>query len=230
MQITIEENPIPKLRARFCRIGGNVKTYDSQSKQVANTKNKMIQILNNICNHDNKKLLLEVYKLKDDVALNINILFYLPIPKSFTIRDQNLCLWGVKSVISKPDIDNLAKYYLDCMNGLLFQDDKQIISLKCLKKYSNKPRVVIDIDISEKHVGYRLSAMAILKSTNPKKIVELIISFSKFYGNIYSVEQCEDSIVENSSDICIALAEFLEESFDTLNTIKKSIDKELKNV
>lgn len=35
----------------------------------------------------------------------------------------------------KPDLDNLVKYYLDCMNGIVFADDKQIVELAASKEY-----------------------------------------------------------------------------------------------
>lgn len=50
--------------------------------------------------------------------------------------------------IKKPDIDNYAKLYIDCMNGLLFADDAQITELKLKKEYSEvgEPCVIIEIE------------------------------------------------------------------------------------
>jgi Holliday junction resolvase RusA-like endonuclease len=36
----------------------------------------------------------------------------------------------------KPDIDNIAKTYLDAMNGVIFKDDTQVIDLHVKKLYS----------------------------------------------------------------------------------------------
>ena len=35
-----------------------------------------------------------------------------------------------------PDIDNLAKFVLDAMNGVFYKDDKQICQLHCSKNYT----------------------------------------------------------------------------------------------
>ena len=45
----------------------------------------------------------------------------------------------------KPDIDNMAKYYLDVMNDLVYVDDRMITELWCEKLYSVKPKVEIII-------------------------------------------------------------------------------------
>lgn len=34
---------------------------------------------------------------------------------------------------SRSDIDNLAKFVLDSLNGLLYADDRQVVSLKAMK-------------------------------------------------------------------------------------------------
>jgi Holliday junction resolvase RusA-like endonuclease len=43
----------------------------------------------------------------------------------------------------KPDIDNIAKTYLDAMNGVIFVDDTQVIDLHVKKLYS----VVAGVDV-----------------------------------------------------------------------------------
>jgi Holliday junction resolvase RusA-like endonuclease len=34
---------------------------------------------------------------------------------------------------SKTDVDNLAKFVLDSLNGILYEDDRQVVSLKAVK-------------------------------------------------------------------------------------------------
>jgi Holliday junction resolvase RusA-like endonuclease len=50
-----------------------------------------------------------------------------------------------KSVITKPDCDNIAKFYLDVLNGIAYDDDRQVSCLWCRKIYSDNPRVEIQI-------------------------------------------------------------------------------------
>jgi Holliday junction resolvase RusA-like endonuclease len=38
--------------------------------------------------------------------------------------------------MTKPDIDNLAKFYMDCLTGSVIQDDCQVFSLTLNKVYA----------------------------------------------------------------------------------------------
>ena len=44
-----------------------------------------------------------------------------------------------------PDLDNLIKFPLDVMNGEVWLDDKQIISILAFKHYAEVPRTEITI-------------------------------------------------------------------------------------
>jgi hypothetical protein len=48
----------------------------------------------------------------------------------------------------KPDIDNIAKTYLDAMNGVIFVDDTQVVELHVKKVYAEKPGV--DVMVMER--------------------------------------------------------------------------------
>ena len=43
----------------------------------------------------------------------------------------------------KPDCDNIAKIICDALNGVAYDDDKQIVALKVTKIYSAEPRVLV---------------------------------------------------------------------------------------
>lgn len=45
----------------------------------------------------------------------------------------------------KPDLDNLVKWTLDCMTGICFIDDSQVIAIEASKRYSTNPNTVIEI-------------------------------------------------------------------------------------
>ena len=45
----------------------------------------------------------------------------------------------------KPDLDNIAKAVLDGLNGLAFDDDKQVVSLKVSKRYDHEARIEVEI-------------------------------------------------------------------------------------
>ncbi len=42
----------------------------------------------------------------------------------------------------KPDFDNVAKLYCDALNGLIREDDKQIVDGRCMKVYGQQPGVL----------------------------------------------------------------------------------------
>lgn len=81
----------------------------------------------------------------------IEMRFYMPKLKSYAKRLLNT------PFDKKPDIDNLVKYYLDVMNDLIFNDDRQVTELWCEKIYSDTPKVEITItpkggDMINEHV------------------------------------------------------------------------------
>lgn len=49
----------------------------------------------------------------------------------------------------KPDIDNVIKVIADALNGVAYDDDKQIIDVSARKVYSETPRVDVRIRIIE---------------------------------------------------------------------------------
>ena len=50
---------------------------------------------------------------------------------------------GMLVPAKKPDIDNFSKLILDCLTGILYQDDAQVVDLFCSKRYSENPGVSI---------------------------------------------------------------------------------------
>lgn len=44
---------------------------------------------------------------------------------------------------TRPDVDNIAKLFIDCMNGLFFKDDSQIVELRLIKTYAEKAVVMV---------------------------------------------------------------------------------------
>lgn len=114
----IQIDPKPKGRPRFAKRGNFVTTYtDKQTK-------------------DYESLLRELIKKAYDKDpcqdwCSLKLIFHLPRPKSISEKKRPY-------PTVKPDIDNLAKAFLDSANGILFKDDNIIISLYVSKLYSDK--------------------------------------------------------------------------------------------
>lgn len=83
--------------------------------------------------------------LKDSgLVLGIDATFYMMIPQ-YAIK-QKLAEKSENAYHTNvPDIDNLIKLMLDCLNEIAFSDDRQIAKICCEKKYSNNPRTEIKI-------------------------------------------------------------------------------------
>lgn len=68
---------------------------------------------------------------------------YYPIPKSTPKRDLVAIKNGDHYPTKKPDIDNVFKIIADALNGVAYQDDKQIIKAQLSKRFGNVPKVVV---------------------------------------------------------------------------------------
>lgn len=71
---------------------------------------------------------------------------YFNIPKSTTKRDRLLMIAGLILHTKKADADNCAKTIMDAINGLAYKDDAQVTYLVSRKHYSEKPRVIVQLE------------------------------------------------------------------------------------
>lgn len=78
-------------------------------------------------------------------ALHIDYEFHLPIPKSFSKKKRRAAIEGVLPHISKKDCTNMQKFFEDCIKGILFEDDAQVISGSFKKLYSENPHTIITV-------------------------------------------------------------------------------------
>ena len=68
------------------------------------------------------------------------------IPKSYTKKRIQRIREGVEYPCKKPDVDNIAKIILDALNKVAYDDDKQVIELTVLKRYTeDKERVEVEL-------------------------------------------------------------------------------------
>lgn len=82
-------------------------------------------------------------------AIDLTILAYFSIPRSWSKKRQNLALDGKIHKTSSPDADNITKAICDGLNKVAWKDDSQIIALKVYKEYSDTPRVDVIINALE---------------------------------------------------------------------------------
>lgn len=119
----VEGNPIGKGRPKFARRGSFVSTYTP-------TKTRDYE---NVIKEVAKKAMgsNEILETPVTVAIYITV----PIPASYSKKRTEACLKDIERPIKKPDIDNIAKCFLDAMNNIVYLDDTQVLTLHVTKVY-----------------------------------------------------------------------------------------------
>lgn len=119
-QLTIDGAPVAKGRPRLGRYG----TYTPKKTQEYEEYVKMCWVAKYGSIQPSEQ------------PLEMNIVFYMPIPKSYSKKQRAEMLNGRIKHTKKPDIDNLIKSVLDALNGLAYADDSQIIKVTAVKRYA----------------------------------------------------------------------------------------------
>ena len=70
-----------------------------------------------------------------ETPVTVAIYITVPIPASYSKKRTEACLSGSERPIKKPDIDNVAKCFLDAMNEIVYKDDTQVLTLHITKVY-----------------------------------------------------------------------------------------------
>jgi len=133
LKMQIIGNPITKLRPRFTKKGI---AYDSQKLEKQATACLVMQQM-----AQNRQI------KRYSGPIEVNMTFHTPIPKSWS-QKRRMAVIGMPDT-RRPDIDNFAKFILDVMNRLVYEDDSLITTLHCEKVYSDEPRT--EIYIQEVH-------------------------------------------------------------------------------
>lgn len=132
VSFTIWGNPTGKGRPKFARVGNGVRTYtpDATANYEAFVKSSYLDQVGQV-------------KLEGQLCVSIYAIFQ--IPKSATKKQQYLMREQVTKPTKKPDCDNIAKIILDSLNGIAFDDDKQVCRLCVEKRYGDTPCVEVTI-------------------------------------------------------------------------------------
>lgn len=132
-EFTVTGNPRGKDRPRFSTFHGIARTYSTRAT-VEYEK-------------DVKSAYLHSFSNKEPLtgAISAEIDAYFLIPKSTPKKNIPVMLQENK-VTKKPDCDNIAKIILDALNGIAYDDDKQIVELTVCKYYTQfLPRVEVKL-------------------------------------------------------------------------------------
>ena len=132
ISFTVYGEPVAQGRPRFARRGNFVTTYDpAKSRDYKDT------VYSVAIQHKPEQPL--------EGPLNVKIIAFKSIPKSFSKRKTADAESGILLPITKPDADNYAKGVKDAMSGLIWRDDAQVVRMLVEKRYSTVPRMEIEI-------------------------------------------------------------------------------------
>ena len=131
----VEGDPKGKGRPRFSRAGKFTRVYTD--KQTLDYEALI------------KFFAAEAMGSTDPLETPVSVFLYIRhgVPQSYSKKRTEACLSGLEQPCKKPDIDNIAKTYLDGMNGVVFHDDTQVVDLHVKKVYSAVPG--IDVMVME---------------------------------------------------------------------------------
>ncbi len=83
----------------------------------------------------------QCYKEQDgrflEGAIRIEITAYFKIPKSYTKGKRLACKHNITLPCKAPDIDNIEKIIYDSLNGIAYEDDKQIVKSSVKKLWTD---------------------------------------------------------------------------------------------
>ena len=129
----VHGQPQGKARPRFSKVGKFVKVYTPEKTKTYENQIKEATIL----------AMGPLKPLETSVAVHLHI--FSSVPASYSKKRTADCLLGYERPTKKPDIDNIAKAFLDAMNGVAYKDDSQIVYLTVTKKYAVHPCVHVSV-------------------------------------------------------------------------------------
>ena len=71
--------------------------------------------------------------------LALHLTAFMPIPESWPKKRRQLALDGLIWPDKKPDLSNIIKHIEDIAQGLLYADDKSIVTISATKLYGHPP-------------------------------------------------------------------------------------------
>lgn len=129
--IIVEGTIRGKQRPRFNTKNGRAFTSD----QTINYENWIKQCY---INQSNKLL---------NGAIRARIEIYYSVPKSYSKRKIEAIKDGIDYPMKKPDADNVAKIVLDSLNKIAYEDDKQVIELTVIKRWTfDNERIEFEVE------------------------------------------------------------------------------------
>lgn len=136
IEFSVPGKPQPKQRPRVVSRGGFARAYTPKQ-----TKDYEALV---------KECFLSAYPQHEptESAVRMDILIAVAPTKSTSKKKAAEMLKGDVFPINTSDVDNIAKSVLDSLNGVLYNDDKQVIDLRVKKQYAEAHGIIIKAEIA----------------------------------------------------------------------------------
>lgn len=130
---TVPGDPVAKGRAKVSTFGGKVRAYTPPKTRNYETLVRLAceQAMDG--------------QTPFDGPLYLRMDVYLSIPESWSKRKKAAALEGTVFPTKKPDLSNVLKAVEDGMNSVAYTDDSRIVNLASSKRYSDRPRVEVEV-------------------------------------------------------------------------------------
>lgn len=138
MEFIVEGDPKGKARPRFSRKSGTVYTPSKTARYEKEIRDSFLAAGGKM--------------IPDGGYVTVAVDAYFKIPKSYIKGKRLACEYNINRPDKKPDIDNVLKVVLDALNGVAYEDDKQVVEVRCRKYYSNSTGF-LKISVRELEVG-----------------------------------------------------------------------------
>lgn len=139
IKLIIPGKPVAKARPRFYRKGNFVGAYKTSEQETEEGRFLIMAM---------KQLRVSgVSPVESGIPLRLSCTFIMPIPKSTSKKKSKQMIDGEIKHTKKPDLDNLIKFTKDCLNGVAWHDDSQVVEYGAMKKvYGDEPMTRILIE------------------------------------------------------------------------------------
>lgn len=125
--------PIGKGRPKFSTFGGHVRAITPTKTRNAEGTIKLFA----------EQTMAGRNLIQGPVYLEFVAIF--PVPASYSKVKRQACLTGDIFPTKKPDLDNIEKLICDSLNGVVFEDDVQVVRVGARKIYGEKPRLIVTV-------------------------------------------------------------------------------------
>lgn len=139
MRFKFDIEPVEQARPRATRMVKGIRLYDP--KKVAAFKRQLGMLA--------KQQMLDRGLEPYDGPLEVHMEFYRPVQASLSKKERARRLSGVHRPTVKPDLSNYVKATEDALNGILWVDDNLIVTETAGKNYSDRPHIVIEVNLYE---------------------------------------------------------------------------------